>query len=296
MPSFRSYFYRVWNREPDGVAPATPSQRLREMALESQRDLQRAIDRHRTQMIYGVPFVETRAGGVVRPGDMVVTDEHASVRITDVEEAPYDLCFTGTRRFTHPDVQPARPLYFDFGYQIGQYGDETHERVPRIKKRRVRVWPPRRGFDRRLKDWPEHFVDEEYTDEDDWEVIPKQFNIPLTQAQTRMYERRQTIMRNQQFREAHRKSFELLKEWLTEDEYHSLTVKHELNIISGKYLFTISDDPGNTIHITDAETGYNLGNYCLVCRDYRYPDGDTLLTKIMLIKTDPESFISIGCN
>jgi hypothetical protein len=238
-----------------------------------------------------------RSGSTVaRAPDPIILDEAGAIRITDVEETPYNLSFTGTRRFIHPDNQPARPIFFNFGYFMGQYGDETHERVLRVHKRRVRVWPPRRGFDRRLKDWPEHFVEEEYTEEDDWEVVPIPFKLSITQIQDRMRERRARVRTNMQIQKARVKSFELLKDWLTEDEYHSLTVKHELNIISGNYLFSITDDPGNTIHVTDVVQGHSYGSYCLVTRDARYPDGDTLLTKIMLIKTDPEAFLQIGCN
>ena len=88
----------------------------------------------RQQMIYGVPVTMTTTRRFNR-GDAVVADETGTVRMTDVEESPYDLDFT-THNVRHAPDRPARPLFFNFGYQVGQYGDELFERVP-IKKTRL---------------------------------------------------------------------------------------------------------------------------------------------------------------
>jgi len=245
-----------------------------------------------------------RTRDMVRQREMAHLREQLYHSGSSVEEAPFNITYTGTRRFTDridygDNIVPPQnnsPILFDLGYRYGDYADDQWERRPKRKTRIVRIMPPRRGFDRRLTDWPEHFIKESYLDANDTEVIQIPFSITIDQANFRMSERRHKMAQQKQFRDANTKSFELLREWITREEYESLMGKGELNIVSGKYLFTVYRNAGDSVRIYNMAEDRNLGNFCLVCREGMYPDGDTLLTKIMLIKTDPEAYLQIGCN
>jgi len=296
LPLSITEFYHRFRANFDGPVPAQLS--LEEEAIRRTQDRVRALEmNHLREQLY-------HSGSSVARGDPVIINESGAVRVTDVEEAPFNITYTGQRRFDDPieygvnslPYNDPPPIQFDLGYRYGDYPDNTWERRPKRKTRIVRIMPPRRGFDRRLTDWPEHFIKENYLDANDTEVIKRQFSLTIGEAEARMSDRRNKMAREKQFRDANTKSFELLKEWITDEEYDSLMNRGELNIISGKYLFTVYRNAGDSVRIYNMEEDCNLGNFCLIIRDSCYPDGDTLLTKIMLIKTDPEAYLRIGCN
>lgn len=202
-----------------------------------------------------------------------------------------------THRLWDEQRQPrAEQVQFDFGYQIGQYGDETHERVPIKRKVRVRIAPPRRNHIGGLVDHADNFVDREVTDEDDWEVIAKPFNLTARQIQERMKDRRERMERQQIYTKARDKSYELLKDWLSPNEFRDLMDDGQVHITTGDETYTIKKDPNATVYCRNNKEDRVTGDYCLIMRDHTYPEGDVLLAKIMMIKTCPARFKQIAVN
>ena len=148
-----------------------------------------------------------------------------------------------THRLYEERPTPQRVQY-DLGYQIGQHGDETHERVPITRKIRVRIAPPRRDAFGHLVDHADNFEDREITDEDDWEIKSKPFNLTRETIQIRMKDRRERMVREEEYRKGLEKSFELLKSWLTPNEYRDLMDDGLVKIQTGDETYTIKKDPG----------------------------------------------------
>jgi len=90
---------------------------------------------------------------------------------------------------------------------------------------------------------------------------------------------------------ANKKSMELLKEWLSEAEYNYLMERGELEIPS-----QIHDDEIYIIKkaayekVIKKKAGKTVSKHCLITKGH-FPDGDVLLTKILLLKTNEKEFL-----
>ena len=98
-----------------------------------------------------------------------------------------------------------------------------------------------------------------------------------------------------QIDKANKKSFELLKEWLSETEYNSLMEEGNIELPS-QY-------EKDTIYIVDKNPMKRIGvkkegkvvqkSFCIHA-PHSYADGDLLLANIMLLKTDEKEFLKIA--
>lgn len=91
---------------------------------------------------------------------------------------------------------------------------------------------------------------------------------------------------------AHKKSEKLLKEWLSEDELRWLIHQGELKVKHEEETYIIKKDPSKTVQVIDKNN--MKSNYCMVAKDYDTPAGDVLLSKILMIKTNPRKFKEIA--
>jgi len=96
-------------------------------------------------------------------------------------------------------------------------------------------------------------------------------------------------------RRANANSLKLLKKYLTPNEYKDLIDDGLLKIQTGDETYLISKSPGATVKVIDKK-GRTKGNFCLITEEMGYAIGDVLLTKIMMIKTDPNNFKRIAIN
>ncbi len=247
-----------------------------------------------------VDIVSDRARRAEEAQARAVEQTRALVRAREEQLQRYG----GRRRFRH-DPEPAhiypflsggRHSMYDFGYNPDNYPNVERQSVPRTKTRRIRVRPPRRDCFGLLRDHDDNFRDEEYVDEDDWEVITKPFSLTPRDIESRRRDRRQRWARMEAHRQRESKSFELLKEWLSPNEYRDLMDDGLVKITTGDETYTIKKTPNETVLVTNNKTKYTVGDYCLVHEDGGYATGDVLLTKIMMIKTDPENFKRIAIN
>lgn len=86
---------------------------------------------------------------------------------------------------------------------------------------------------------------------------------------------------------AQRKSEQLLREWLSEKEYHTLMKLGELEIYNDDEIYIIKKNPQATVTV---KKDGKEDEFCLITKEMGYCAGDVLLTKIMMLKTDPENF------
>lgn len=96
---------------------------------------------------------------------------------------------------------------------------------------------------------------------------------------------------------AEKKSWKLVKEWLTLEEFAELTSKGEMEIQSKEDLETIyiiKKDPLATVQ--EVKKGKNVKSMCIIPKEQNLPSGDALLSKIMLLKTDERQFKEIAIN
>ena len=90
---------------------------------------------------------------------------------------------------------------------------------------------------------------------------------------------------------AHKKSENLIREWLSEDELRWLVYQDELKITYEDEIFIVRKDPNALVEsIKNGKTE----KYCVIAKDSGVATGDVLLTKIMLLKTNPALFKKIA--
>jgi len=98
-----------------------------------------------------------------------------------------------------------------------------------------------------------------------------------------------------QLEKAEKKSWELVKDWLTDEEFAELTSKGEMEIQSKEDLETIyivKKDPLATVQ--EMKNGNKVKSMCVISKEYGLATGDSLLSKIMLLKTDEKQFKEIA--
>lgn len=90
---------------------------------------------------------------------------------------------------------------------------------------------------------------------------------------------------------AEKRSKELLKSWLTEKEYESLMNLGEMEIYNDDEIYIVKKNPHETVVV---KKGDQKEEFCIIPKEYGYAGGDVLLTKIMMIKTDPQNFKKVA--
>jgi len=96
---------------------------------------------------------------------------------------------------------------------------------------------------------------------------------------------------------AEMKSDKLLKSWLSEKEYDSLMNLGEMEIYNDDEIFIIKKNPNETVRVKKNNGRGDCQvkqEYCIIPDKYGYATGDVLLSKIMMIKTDPEKFKQVA--
>jgi len=91
---------------------------------------------------------------------------------------------------------------------------------------------------------------------------------------------------------ANKKSMKLLERWLEEDEFNKLMERGELEIFAGDVVYIVKKNPGATV-IKKTKDGKEK-HFCVITKEMGYAAGDVLLTKILLLKTDPKRFEEIA--
>lgn len=87
---------------------------------------------------------------------------------------------------------------------------------------------------------------------------------------------------------SHTKSLKLLKEWVSEDELRWLCHQGELSIKHGDETYIIKKDAYSTVKVVDGNN--NVKQYCMVLKESGATIPDILLSKILMIKTNPKKF------
>lgn len=96
---------------------------------------------------------------------------------------------------------------------------------------------------------------------------------------------------------AERKSKKLLKSWLSEKEYDSLMNLGQMEIYNDDEIFIVKKNPNETVTVkkNNGRGDCQLKQeFCIIPDKYGYASGDVLLSKIMMIKTDPEKFKQVA--
>jgi len=95
-----------------------------------------------------------------------------------------------------------------------------------------------------------------------------------------------------QMLKAHKRSEKLLREWLSEDELRWLVYQDELKITYEDEIFIIKKDPHSFVEVIKSDN--TKESYCMIPKDSGVAVGDALLSKIMMIKTNPKLFKEIA--
>jgi len=90
---------------------------------------------------------------------------------------------------------------------------------------------------------------------------------------------------------AEKKSKTLLKSWLTEKEYDSLMTLGKMEIYNDDEIFIVKKNPHDTVLV---KKGDKKEEFCIIPKNFGYASGDILLTKVMMIKTDPSNFKKVA--
>ena len=96
------------------------------------------------------------------------------------------------------------------------------------------------------------------------------------------------------FQKAQEKSIKLLKDWLSPSEYNYLMEKGELEIpsqINEDEIWIVKREP--TARVMRKKKGKLITEHCIL-PSINVPDGDILLSKIVLLKTNEEQFTKIS--
>lgn len=111
-----------------------------------------------------------------------------------------------------------------------------------------------------------------------FEKVPKSIKKQMTREEKKLIK-------------AKYKSEKLLKQWLSPDEYKSLRLDGEVELPSMEdddTIFIVKKDPQQMVDVK--KKGTYSHKLCVVAKDYDYPVGDQLLSKILLLKTDEKKF------
>lgn len=150
-------------------------------------------------------------------------------------------------------------------------------------------------------DWVEYNVDDKFTG---WRWTSPTLQEPNDEDHKRLEElaekRNKDFLKKEQERKEERlqaraKSMELLQGWLTAMEYRMLTDQGELEIPSSmeaNTVFVVKRDPYSKV--LKKVGGKPTEELCVVLENDGYPDGDILLSKILLLKSDPVKFQKIA--
>jgi len=96
---------------------------------------------------------------------------------------------------------------------------------------------------------------------------------------------------------AENKSRKLLKSWLTEKEYDSLMNLGEMEIYNDDEIYIVKKNPHDVVKVkkNNGRGDCQLQEeFCIIPQEYGYASGDVLLTKVMMIKTNPENFKQVA--
>lgn len=91
---------------------------------------------------------------------------------------------------------------------------------------------------------------------------------------------------------AEKKGMELLKGWLEPGEFDQIVKRGELEIFAEDAVYIVKNDPYEMV-IKKNKDG-SKRKFCVVPKQMGYCKGDILLSKIMMIKTDPENFEQVA--
>lgn len=94
---------------------------------------------------------------------------------------------------------------------------------------------------------------------------------------------------------AEKKSWELVKDWLSEEEFAELTSKGEMEVQSQKdkeTIYIIKKDPLATVE--KRTKGKFQKKMCVIPKESGLSNGDAFLSKLMLLKEDEEEFEKIA--
>lgn len=91
--------------------------------------------------------------------------------------------------------------------------------------------------------------------------------------------------------DAERNSKKLLKEWLSDKEYNDLMKLGEMEIYNDDEIYIVKRNPSATVKV---KKNGKEEEFCLITEKMGYAMGDVLLTKIMMLKTNPENFKKVA--
>ena len=91
---------------------------------------------------------------------------------------------------------------------------------------------------------------------------------------------------------SHARSVKLLTEWLSEDEMRWLVKQGELTIKHDDETYIIKKEAYSTVKVVDGNKKQE--EYCMVLKQSGATDIDLLLSKILMIKTNPKKFKEIA--
>jgi hypothetical protein len=98
-----------------------------------------------------------------------------------------------------------------------------------------------------------------------------------------------------QVRRAEKKSWQLVREWLSEEEFAELMSKGEMEVQSKEdreTIYIIKRDP--LARVLVKKNDKVIEQRCLIPKEYDCPSGDGFLSKLMLLKTDEKKFMQIA--
>lgn len=84
----------------------------------------------------------------------------------------------------------------------------------------------------------------------------------------------------------------LLKEWLSEDEMRWLVHQGELKVEHDDETYIIKKEAYSTVKVVDKEK--KIHEYCMVLKESGGNELDLLLSKILMIKTNPKKFKEVA--
>lgn len=131
----------------------------------------------------------------------------------------------------------------------------------------------------------------------DQEFAERIYNGPRIEMDERWYacHVEQARRQREQQLEARARSMELLMSWLTAKEYKALIETGELEIRSpeeANTVFIVKKDPQAKVVVKQNNQPKEM--LCVMPSGFSFADGDVLLSKIMMLKTDPQHFIKLA--
>ena len=235
----------------------------------------------------------TRRRDATRPGYVVSMLEQRRQAGLDYERHnKYEIMIWGGDL----DKQYGRAIYTPRLSTLDNYDsrddDPRYEKIPIMRAIQVRVRPRTRWADGEFHDRPSDFQTKMIeSGEFDYKLKIR----PLTNAEikARRTARLIEVKRVQAHRDREVKSLILLKSWLSPNEYRDLMDDGILKIETGDEIYHICKVPSQTVYC-EKKDGTRVGDFCLVHSSGQFAIGDILLTKVMMIKTDPLNFKTIS--